>query len=224
MSVQLCPWICSPDIRCKFLCFTQCPFVLSSVFLILSCYQSSCPVSCDCFITRDTCPSTAVLPGFLVSVSSSCCLPRLVLCSGPSLPLPAEVLCGIFQCCETHSALCLLAALSGGLQSQSVAIGPTEIKSEHKEKDENIHEPPSSDDMKSDDESSQKDIKVSSRGRTRCVADITLGIHALLMLSSTLSLHLIDLLQGFFVTAVHTPIGRWNRGKVYSICISLNTR
>ncbi|NXM33339.1 HTF4 factor, partial [Oxyruncus cristatus] len=56
--------------------------------------------------------------------------------------------------------------LSGGLQSQSVAIGPTEIKSEHKEKDENIHEPPSSDDMKSDDESSQKDIKVSSRGRT----------------------------------------------------------
>ncbi|XP_021262517.1 transcription factor 12 isoform X4 [Numida meleagris] len=57
-------------------------------------------------------------------------------------------------------------ALSGGLQSQTVAIGPTEIKSEHKEKDENIHEPPSSDDMKSDDESSQKDIKVSSRGRT----------------------------------------------------------
>ncbi|XP_019389039.1 PREDICTED: transcription factor 12 isoform X2 [Crocodylus porosus] len=57
-------------------------------------------------------------------------------------------------------------ALSGGLQSQSVAIGPTEIKSERKEKDENIHEPPSSDDMKSDDESSQKDIKVSSRGRT----------------------------------------------------------
>ncbi|XP_037766501.1 transcription factor 12 isoform X9 [Chelonia mydas] len=57
-------------------------------------------------------------------------------------------------------------ALSGGLQSQSVTIGPAEIKSEHKEKDENIHEPPSSDDMKSDDESSQKDIKVSSRGRT----------------------------------------------------------
>ncbi|XP_071424475.1 transcription factor 12 isoform X5 [Pithys albifrons albifrons] len=57
-------------------------------------------------------------------------------------------------------------ALSGGLQGQSVAIGPAEIKSEHKEKDENIHEPPSSDDMKSDDESSQKDIKVSSRGRT----------------------------------------------------------
>nr|XP_014434541.1 transcription factor 12 isoform X3 [Pelodiscus sinensis] len=57
-------------------------------------------------------------------------------------------------------------ALSSGLQSQSVAIGAAEIKSELKEKDENIHEPPSSDDMKSDDESSQKDIKVSSRGRT----------------------------------------------------------
>ncbi|KFO53408.1 hypothetical protein N302_04910, partial [Corvus brachyrhynchos] len=74
--------------------------------------------------------------------------------------------CATFQCCDSHPALWLLAALSGGLQSQSVAIGPTEIKSEHKEKDENIHEPPSSDDMKSDDESSQKDIKVSSRGRT----------------------------------------------------------
>uniref|UniRef100_K7FZ19 Transcription factor 12 n=1 Tax=Pelodiscus sinensis TaxID=13735 RepID=K7FZ19_PELSI len=56
--------------------------------------------------------------------------------------------------------------VSSGLQSQSVAIGAAEIKSELKEKDENIHEPPSSDDMKSDDESSQKDIKVSSRGRT----------------------------------------------------------
>lgn len=107
----------------------------------------------------------------------------------------------------TLSALCLLAALSGGLQSQSVAIGPTEIKSEHKEKDENIHEPPSSDDMKSDDESSQKDIKVSSRGRTRCVADRTWRIRALIMLSSTLSLHLIHLLQSFCVTALHTPTG-----------------
>ena len=77
-----------------------------------------------------------------------------------------------FHSCGTHAGLWLLAALSGGLQSQSVAIGPTEIKSEHKEKDENIHEPPSSDDMKSDDESSQKDIKVSSRGRTRWVADM----------------------------------------------------
>ncbi|XP_036700807.1 transcription factor 12 isoform X10 [Balaenoptera musculus] len=55
----------------------------------------------------------------------------------------------------------------GGLQSQSGTVVPTEIKTENKEKDENLHEPPSSDDMKSDDESSQKDIKVSSRGRTR---------------------------------------------------------
>lgn len=57
----------------------------------------------------------------------------------------------------------------GGLQNQSGNVVPTEIKTENKEKDENLHEPPSSDDMKSDDESSQKDIKVSSRGRTRCV-------------------------------------------------------
>ncbi|XP_060240782.1 transcription factor 12 isoform X5 [Meriones unguiculatus] len=54
----------------------------------------------------------------------------------------------------------------GGLQNQSGSVVPTEIKTENKEKDENLHEPPSSDDMKSDDESSQKDIKVSSRGRT----------------------------------------------------------
>ncbi|XP_057622664.1 transcription factor 12 isoform X2 [Chionomys nivalis] len=54
----------------------------------------------------------------------------------------------------------------GGLQNQSGNVVPTEIKTENKEKDENLHEPPSSDDMKSDDESSQKDIKVSSRGRT----------------------------------------------------------
>ncbi|XP_063170573.1 transcription factor 12 isoform X6 [Candoia aspera] len=57
-------------------------------------------------------------------------------------------------------------ALSAGLPTPSVALGPVEIKSEHKEKDENAHEPASSDDMKSDDESSQKDIKISSRGRT----------------------------------------------------------
>ncbi|XP_054974029.1 transcription factor 12 isoform X4 [Sorex araneus] len=54
----------------------------------------------------------------------------------------------------------------GGLQNQPGTVVPTEIKIENKEKDENLHEPPSSDDMKSDDESSQKDIKVSSRGRT----------------------------------------------------------
>lgn len=223
MSVQLCPQICSPDIRCRFPCFTQCPSVLNSVFLRLSCYQSSCPVSWDCFITHDTCPSTAVSPGFLVSLSSSCCLPRLVLALAPQCHSLLRF-CAVFQCCDTHSALCLLAALSGGLQSQSVAIGPTEIKSEHKEKDENIHEPPSSDDMKSDDESSQKDIKVSSRGRTRCVANISWRICALIMLRSTLSLHLINLLQGFCVTTVHTPIGSWKGEKVYVICIYLNTR
>ncbi|XP_061451488.1 transcription factor 12 isoform X6 [Rhineura floridana] len=55
---------------------------------------------------------------------------------------------------------------SSGLPTHSVALGPAEIKSEHKEKDESTHEPASSDDMKSDDESSQKDIKISSRGRT----------------------------------------------------------
>lgn len=54
----------------------------------------------------------------------------------------------------------------GAVQNQSGSVVPTEIKTENKEKDENLHEPPSSDDMKSDDESSQKDIKVSSRGRT----------------------------------------------------------
>lgn len=53
-------------------------------------------------------------------------------------------------------------SLLGGLQSQPETVVPTEIKTENKEKDENLHEPPSSDDMKSDDESSQKDIKVSS--------------------------------------------------------------
>ncbi|XP_062819489.1 transcription factor 12 isoform X5 [Anolis carolinensis] len=48
----------------------------------------------------------------------------------------------------------------------SATLGPAEIKSEHKEKDESVHDAASSDDMKSDDESSQKDIKISSRGRT----------------------------------------------------------
>ncbi|KAE8617634.1 hypothetical protein XENTR_v10009147 [Xenopus tropicalis] len=57
-------------------------------------------------------------------------------------------------------------ALSGVLTAQSVISNLAEIKTEHKEKDENIHDGVSSDDMKSDDESSQKDFK-SSRGRTR---------------------------------------------------------
>ncbi|XP_058012552.1 transcription factor 12 isoform X2 [Ahaetulla prasina] len=55
--------------------------------------------------------------------------------------------------------------LPAGLPTPSVALVPLEIKSEHKEKDENAQEPVSSDDIKSDDESSQKDIKISSRGR-----------------------------------------------------------
>ncbi|XP_077174218.1 transcription factor 12 isoform X2 [Paroedura picta] len=66
----------------------------------------------------------------------------------------------------SHKAQDSYRALSAGLLSQSVALGPAEIKSEHKEKDGSAHDPASSDDMKSDDESSQKDLKLSSRGRT----------------------------------------------------------
>ncbi|KAM3828383.1 transcription factor 12 isoform 2-T4 [Vipera latastei] len=55
--------------------------------------------------------------------------------------------------------------LPAGLPTPSVALGPLRIKLEHKEKEDNAQEPTSSDDMKSDDESSQKDIKISSRGR-----------------------------------------------------------
>lgn len=119
------------------------------------------------------CPNTAVLPGSLFYF----CYQSMVPCVG-FLAVFWPAICNIcLRFCDREkystpwivTLICLLAALSGGLQSQSVAIGPTEIKSEHKEKDENIHEPPSSDDMKSDDESSQKDIKVSSRGRTRWV-------------------------------------------------------
>lgn len=62
-----------------------------------------------------------------------------------------------------------LAGLPAGLPTPSVALGPLRIKLEHKEKEDNAQEPTSSDDMKSDDESSQKDIKISSRGRTRYV-------------------------------------------------------
>ncbi|XP_013914217.1 PREDICTED: transcription factor 12 [Thamnophis sirtalis] len=51
--------------------------------------------------------------------------------------------------------------LPAGLPTPSVALGPLKIKLEHKEKDENAEGPASS-----DDESSQKDIKISSRGRT----------------------------------------------------------
>ncbi|XP_048375612.1 transcription factor 12 isoform X2 [Sphaerodactylus townsendi] len=65
-----------------------------------------------------------------------------------------------------HKAQESFRALAAGLPSQSVTLGPAKIKSEHKERDENAHDPASSDDMKSDDEASQKDIKLSSRGRT----------------------------------------------------------
>ncbi|XP_043934907.1 transcription factor 12 isoform X2 [Protopterus annectens] len=56
-------------------------------------------------------------------------------------------------------------ALSSGL-SQPTSICPVEIKTEMKEKDENAHETNSSDDMKSDDEGSQKEMKMGHRGRT----------------------------------------------------------
>lgn len=162
---------------CKFPYFTRCPFLLNSVFLGLSCYWSSLSVNYDPFTTHDTCPSTAGLPRFplvlLPECSTPCCLPRALIGSGPPISNTSLRYSSVFLSCDTHTGFWLLAALSGGLQSQSVAIGPTEIKSEHKEKDENIHEPPSSDDMKSDDESSQKDIKVSSRGRTRWAAGMT---------------------------------------------------
>lgn len=130
----------------------------------------------DPFRTCYTCPSSAASAGCLLFPLPECSSPgifpdfRSALASHPQYLL--EILLNVWPC-DAHTDLWLLAALSSGLQSQSVAIGPTEIKSEHKEKDENIHEPPSSDDMKSDDESSQKDIKVSSRGRTRWVADMT---------------------------------------------------
>lgn len=66
---------------------------------------------------------------------------------------------GLF-CCET--------ALSSGLSSLSVIPALLAVKSELREKGENIHDQ-ESDDMKSDDEGSQSDMKT-SRGRTRYVA------------------------------------------------------
>ncbi|XP_026634915.1 transcription factor 12 isoform X3 [Microtus ochrogaster] len=65
-----------------------------------------------------------------------------------------------------HSVLSSTVAASNTDLNHKTPENYREIKTENKEKDENLHEPPSSDDMKSDDESSQKDIKVSSRGRT----------------------------------------------------------
>ncbi|KAM8974052.1 transcription factor 12 isoform 2-T2 [Pelodytes ibericus] len=59
-------------------------------------------------------------------------------------------------------------ALSSALTGQSVIPNLVEVKSERKDKDENIHDAVSSDDMKSDDESSQKELK-GSRGRTSSI-------------------------------------------------------
>ncbi|XP_053573489.1 transcription factor 12 isoform X2 [Bombina bombina] len=59
-------------------------------------------------------------------------------------------------------------ALSGALTNQAMIPGLIEVKSEHKEKEENVHDPVSSDDMKSDDEMSQKEMKT-SRGRTSSI-------------------------------------------------------
>ncbi|XP_069481001.1 transcription factor 12 isoform X4 [Ambystoma mexicanum] len=52
---------------------------------------------------------------------------------------------------------------------ESGVLGQLEIKSEYKDKDENLHDAALSDDMRSDDESSQKNLKMSSRGRTSSI-------------------------------------------------------
>ncbi|XP_064421944.1 transcription factor 12 isoform X3 [Latimeria chalumnae] len=56
--------------------------------------------------------------------------------------------------------------LSGSLSSQPAAVGTAEVKLESKEKDENTLDSHSSDDFKSDEESTQKDSKVPPRART----------------------------------------------------------
>ncbi|XP_063782233.1 transcription factor 12 isoform X8 [Pseudophryne corroboree] len=64
-----------------------------------------------------------------------------------------------------HKAQDNYRALSSVLANQPAIATLLEIKSEHKDKDENLHEHVSSDDMRSDDETSQSDLKT-SRGRT----------------------------------------------------------
>ncbi|XP_056428376.1 transcription factor 12 isoform X5 [Hyla sarda] len=59
-------------------------------------------------------------------------------------------------------------ALSAGLTNQPVMPPLIEVKSERKEKDENLLDHGTSDDMKSDDETSQSDLKT-SRGRTSSI-------------------------------------------------------
>ncbi|XP_069078511.1 transcription factor 12 isoform X7 [Pleurodeles waltl] len=56
----------------------------------------------------------------------------------------------------------------GDLSREPGLLGPIEIKSEYKDKDENLHDAALSDDMKSDDESSQKNLKL-SRARTSSI-------------------------------------------------------
>ncbi|XP_015198691.1 transcription factor 12 isoform X2 [Lepisosteus oculatus] len=57
--------------------------------------------------------------------------------------------------------------LPGSLTTQAAGAGPLELKTEGKDKDENSHENNSSDDLKSDDETEKKDIKMTPRGGTR---------------------------------------------------------
>ncbi|XP_063782231.1 transcription factor 12 isoform X6 [Pseudophryne corroboree] len=67
-----------------------------------------------------------------------------------------------------HKAQDNYRALSSVLANQPAIATLLEIKSEHKDKDENLHEHVSSDDMRSDDETSQSDLKT-SRGRTSSI-------------------------------------------------------
>ncbi|KAM9312741.1 transcription factor 12 [Gastrophryne carolinensis] len=67
-----------------------------------------------------------------------------------------------------HKAQDNYRALSSGLSGQTVMPALIEVKSEHKEKDENLHDHGSSDDIRSEDESSQSEMKT-SRGRTSSI-------------------------------------------------------
>ncbi|XP_067827618.1 transcription factor 12 isoform X2 [Heptranchias perlo] len=63
-----------------------------------------------------------------------------------------------------HQAQDNYRGLSNSLQSQPSALSPPEVKTE--EKDENTNDSFSSDDKRSDDEGSKKDLKMQSRGRS----------------------------------------------------------
>uniref|UniRef100_A0A8C5MH45 Transcription factor 12 n=1 Tax=Leptobrachium leishanense TaxID=445787 RepID=A0A8C5MH45_9ANUR len=60
-------------------------------------------------------------------------------------------------------------ALPSGLSVQSIIPSLLEVKSERKEKDENLHDAVSSDDMKSDDDDESSQKEKSSRGRTSSI-------------------------------------------------------